>query len=76
MKKHTLGDLKAIMLASKKKAGSLRKLAIELEISAAYLSDILKGKRGVSEKVAAKFGFDRHIEVTTTEYFTRSKEAP
>jgi plasmid maintenance system antidote protein VapI len=37
-------------------AGSQQSVASHLGISAAYLSDILKGKRGVSKQVAKKLG--------------------
>jgi hypothetical protein len=43
---------------------SLRKVAIELGISAAYLSDIMAEKRAVSSRVAEKLGYQRVISRT------------
>lgn len=40
---------------------SLRQTADRIGLSAAYLSDILKGNRAVSETVAAVFGYEREI---------------
>jgi hypothetical protein len=41
---------------------SLRQTARRIEVSAPYLSDILRGNRGVGEKVAEAFGFEREIQ--------------
>lgn len=38
-----------------------------LAISPAYLSDILAGKRGLSEPVAKRLGFERRTVYTPTE---------
>lgn len=38
-----------------------------LDISPAYLSDILAGKRGLSKPVAARLGFERRTVYTPTE---------
>lgn len=38
-----------------------KSIADELGISAAHLSDILAGKRGISEDVAAKLGYERRV---------------
>lgn len=40
-------------------AGSFRRLAEEVGFSAAYLHDIVERKRGISEEIAKKFGFER-----------------
>jgi transcriptional regulator with XRE-family HTH domain len=40
---------------------SIRQTAKRLGISPAYLSDVLLGNRGVSENIAAAFGFKRII---------------
>ena len=40
---------------------SLRKVANEIGISAAYLSDVLRGNRGVTNTLASRFGFDRKV---------------
>lgn len=37
--------------------GSQQKWAEENGLSASYVSDILKGKRGISEKVAKRLGY-------------------
>jgi plasmid maintenance system antidote protein VapI len=44
-----------------KKAGSQKAVAQQLDISQAYLSDILKNKRAISDAVARKLGFKRSI---------------
>ena len=44
-----------------KKSGSQTAVARELDISQAYLADILAGKRDVSKNVARKLGYKRVI---------------
>jgi transcriptional regulator with XRE-family HTH domain len=44
-----------------KEKGNQKDVAKELDISQAYLSDILKGNRIVSQSVAKKLGFHRQI---------------
>ena len=56
-------------IREKTEASSLRQTAKEYGLSPAYLSDILAGKRDVSEHVAALFGFDK--TVTTEVKFER-----
>jgi transcriptional regulator with XRE-family HTH domain len=51
---------------------SLRKVAVKIGISAAYLSDVMRGNRAVSESVAASFGFQREI---VTEVIFRKRAA-
>ena len=46
--------------------GSQKNLAKKMNVSQSYLSDILKGKREVSENVAAFFGFGRHVYFLST----------
>lgn len=48
------------------KQSSLRQVAREKGLSGAYLSDITLGKRGISEKVAAVFGFTREVVTRVT----------
>lgn len=50
-------------------ASSQRKVGEEVGLSPAYLSDILLGRRVVSDRVAAVFGFSRHVE--TMVYYKR-----
>ena len=57
-------------IREKTKASSLRRIAKEYGLSPAYLSDILSGQRGVSEKVAGIFGFYKTV---TTEVTFRRK---
>jgi transcriptional regulator with XRE-family HTH domain len=45
---------------------SLRQVAKTIGVSPAYLSDILLGKRGVSESIAKTFGFTREDVVSIT----------
>ena len=40
-------------------AGSQRKVARSLGITDSYLSDILNRRRGISEEVAKKLGYDK-----------------
>jgi hypothetical protein len=53
------------------KAASMRKVAEALGVTPAYISDILKKRRAVSEMIAEKFGFERVIE--TRVYFRKKK---
>lgn len=50
---------------------SLRKVAIDIEVSAAFLSDVLRGRRDVSDKVAEAFGFIREVRITKQVVFRR-----
>lgn len=43
------------------RAGSQKALADEWEISKQYITDILKGRRSVSEAVALKMGLRREV---------------
>jgi DNA-binding transcriptional regulator YdaS (Cro superfamily) len=51
---------------------SLRKTAGRLGISPAYLSDVLNGRRDVSDNMAILFGFEREV---LTQIFFRKKAA-
>ncbi len=44
-----------------REAGTQRAIARELRISEAHLSDILKGRRGVSPNVAARLGLEARV---------------
>ena len=44
-----------------REAGSQVEAAKRLDISPMYLSDILAGKRGISDNVAAKLGYKRVV---------------
>jgi hypothetical protein len=50
---------------------SLRKTATRIGISAAYLSDVLRGNRQVGEELAAHYGFNRTIKITKEVTFQR-----
>ena len=52
-------------------SGSLRKAAIALGVSAAYLSDILSGKRQPGPKILAPLGYSRTVARTTAYRFTK-----
>jgi hypothetical protein len=41
---------------------SLLATAARIGVSAAFLGDVLRGNRGISEKVAESFGFHREIQ--------------
>lgn len=60
MKTFTQDDVLAVIRV-RTEATSIRAVARELGLSAAYLSDILLGRRAVSETVAEAFGFQREI---------------
>lgn len=69
MKTYTQDDVLGVI--HKEIAGSsLRKVAQGKGFSAAYLSDVTTGKLGVSENLAAAFGFIR--EVTTEVRFRKA----
>ena len=50
---------------------SLRQTAGRLGISPAYLSDVLNGRRDISDAMAALFGFEREV-VTTISFRKRA----
>jgi plasmid maintenance system antidote protein VapI len=58
----TEDEIKGIIEEMVKKWGSQRKVADQLEISAAFLSDILNGNRPVSNQVAQRLGYQRVIK--------------
>lgn len=58
MENQTNEALKALQKLIKS-CGSQRKAAIALGVSAVYLGDILKGRRGISDKMAERLGFER-----------------
>ena len=45
---------------------TLRKVAKKINVSPAYLSDVVNGNRGVSENMAAAFGMIRMVETKVT----------
>jgi transcriptional regulator with XRE-family HTH domain len=53
---------------------SLRDYAKSIEISAAYLSDVLRGNRAPGKKIYEHFGLSREKTVTVTYTFTRNKK--
>ncbi len=57
----TISNEEAIELIKKiiEKEGAQYKAAKKLGISAAYLSDILKNRRAISDKVSKKLGYER-----------------
>lgn len=52
-------------------AASLRKVGEDTGFSAGYLSDVLLGRRAVSDKLAGAFGFSKHVE--TIVYYEKVK---
>jgi plasmid maintenance system antidote protein VapI len=50
---------------------SLRKTAKALGFSPAYISDVMKCRRNVSENLAEALGFNMHTETVT--YYTKMK---
>lgn len=49
------------VIGEKIKGSSLRKVAKEISVSPAYLSDIMKKRRDISDFIAAQFGFERTV---------------
>lgn len=60
MKTYTQDEVLAA-IRKRTDASSIRSVAKELGLSAAYLSDVLLGNRQVSDKVAESFGFQREV---------------
>lgn len=58
----------ALILLMRKECemSSLRKVAARYGISPAYLSDMIRGNRAISERVAAILGFDKNTSTVTT----------
>jgi plasmid maintenance system antidote protein VapI len=54
-------EILKIIMQMVDKWGSQRAVADQLEISAAYLNDILRGNRDVSNKVAKRLGYTKII---------------
>lgn len=42
-------------------AGSLRQAAIQLGVSAPFLSDVLRGRRDIGQKLVASLGYERVV---------------
>ncbi len=57
-----------VMAKLKEKQGdrSLREFADELELSAAYLSDVYLGRRGIGPKLLKALGLTKDEQVTVT----------
>lgn len=64
--RYTEAYLIQLLKKQSKEAGSQRQLAIKLKISPAFLSDMLLGRRAISETVAAKLGFKREVAYIKT----------
>jgi plasmid maintenance system antidote protein VapI len=60
MKKLTENEVLAI-IRKEVESTSGREVAKRIGVHPSYISDILKGKRNVSEFVAASFGFEREV---------------
>lgn len=59
-------DLRAELEKRITKAASLRALAREWGVSAAYLSEVRRGGRPVSDKLMAKLGIERRVTYRKT----------
>lgn len=66
---HTLVEALKQMV---RKEGSQRAVARKLGISAVYLGDILLGRRGISDNVAAMLGYRREVIFTKEIRFHRN----
>lgn len=60
MKTYTQTEVLAV-IAQEAEETSVRAVARRLGMNAGYISDILLGRRGISEAVAEAFGFEREI---------------
>lgn len=55
----TYSDSEVLMALRKATEGlSIRKAAAHFGVSGAYIHDVLKGRRGISEKIASQLGFE------------------
>jgi lambda repressor-like predicted transcriptional regulator len=59
------------MLEKRIEGASLRSVSKELGVSAAYLSDVLHGRRQIGPKLARALGFRRRVAKTTIVTFER-----
>lgn len=64
-------DVRALLRARIERAGSLRKAATELSISAAYLSDIMLGRREPGRKVCDALGIEKTVIVQCVTNYVR-----
>jgi hypothetical protein len=69
MDTYTADDVLTVIKSEVEKS-SYRKVAAEKEISLGSLADVLSGRSGISESIAAAFGFVR--EVTTEVTFRKA----
>lgn len=60
-------------LAARIAKSSLRQTAVHYGVSAAYLSDVMRGKRDVSKKLSAALGLTRTVAVSKVITFERVK---
>ena len=60
MKTYTQDEVLAV-IRERTEASSIRQVSREVGVSAPLLSDMLQGKRAVSDRVAELFGFRREI---------------
>lgn len=57
------------------RAGSNRKVAAELGISAVYFGDVLAGKRAPGPKILEPLGLERRVVIEKKVSYHRSKKA-
>jgi hypothetical protein len=62
-------EVRTILRAKIEQAGSMRKAAKKLGITAAYLCDIIHERRNPGPRVAKALGFRREVKVTRTVVF-------
>lgn len=65
----SVGEVRTILRAKIEQAGSLRQAAKQLGITAAYLCDIIHGRRAPGPRIAQALGFRREVRVTRTVVF-------
>lgn len=56
------------------RAGSQRKVAHELGVSAAYFGDVISGKRAPGPKILEPLGLERRVVIEKTVSYRRRKQ--
>lgn len=65
----TVAEVRTVLRAKIRKAGSMRKAAKQLGITAAYLCDIMHGRRDPGPRVAKALRYRREVRITRTVEF-------
>lgn len=71
----TEAEVRAALSSAIQRAGSLREWARRNDLSAAYVSDVMRHNRSIGEKIARALGYQVRVERTTRYIFTRIRRA-